>query len=436
MQKRTQHAIVVGAGFAGLLAARVLSERYDRVTLVERDRIETGTAHRSGVPQAHHPHALLARGAQVLEGLFPGLRAELGEAGAVVADVGSEFMSRAPRGWAPRDEIGLLVQSVTRITLEQAVRRRVLALPQVSIVDGVQVDELVTSGDRVVGVSGRHRATKTSFEAHADLVVVASGRTSRLVDWLKAIDVHCPPRMEVDGHLAYTSRLYHVNDALNFDWVTIYEITHAPETKRGGAVSTVDGRRWFVTLFGAGGDVAPTDEAGFIEYAGTLECREVADVVKNAEPASPIYRFANLGSSWNRFDKVRNWPRGLIALGDTVCTMNPVYGHGMTLAALGADILRRTLDKQRFERRFQRRLARVVGVPWLTATVTDLGWSDEKLSLPVRLQLWYGRRLFDVVPGNAHVYRRFIRVSQMVDHPATLFHPSVVATVVRGLFSR
>ncbi|TWP50622.1 FAD-dependent oxidoreductase [Lentzea tibetensis] len=429
-----KHAIVVGAGFAGLLAARVLSEHCGRVTLVERDHIDADTAHRSGVPQAHHPHALLARGAQVLEDLFPGLRAELSELGAVVADVGSEFKSRAPAGWAPRDAIGIEVQSVTRVTLERTVRRRVLEIPSVSVVGGVRVDGLVHENGRVVGIHGRHRDAGADFTEHADLVVVASGRTSKLVDWLKPLGVHCPPQQVVDGHLAYTSRLYHVDEDLKFDWLTAYEITHAPHTKRGGAVSTVDGKRWFVTLFGAGGDIAPTDEHGFLEYAGTLECRDVADIVKNAEPASSIYRFANLGSKWNRFDKVRDWPRGLIALGDTVCAMNPVYGHGLTLAALGAEILGKLLPKQNIERRFQRKLARVVGVPWLTATTTDLGWHQGHLPWYVRAQRWYGEKLFAVIPGNPHVYRRFIRTSQMVDHPATLFHPALVATVIRGLF--
>lgn len=429
----SDRALVIGAGFAGLLAARVLSESYGDVVLVERDQINGDTEYRAGVPQAHHPHALLARGAEVLEQLFPQLGEELQAAGAVSADLGSDFMSRAPAGWAPRDPIGLRVHSMTRVLIERLIRCRVLKLPNVSLVDGVTIDGLLHDRGTVTGVHGRRAGQP--FSDYADLVVDASGRNSKLVSWLAEFGVHCPAPMIVNGHLAYTSRLYHVNDDLKLDWKTAYEITHAPETKRGGAVSSVDGNQWFVTLFGAGGDVAPTDEDGFLSYASTLRCSDIAEIIKTATPASPIYRFGNLRSRWNRFHKVQNWPKGLLALGDSVLSLNPVYGHGMTLAAINCADLRVLLGRSDLAKNpliFQKAVARTAQIPWLSATTTDLAWGTRKLPLSTRFSQWYARRLFEVIPGNPRVYRSFIRVSQMVDHPAALFHPKILWRVLSG----
>jgi 2-polyprenyl-6-methoxyphenol hydroxylase-like FAD-dependent oxidoreductase len=429
----SDRALVIGAGFAGLLAARVLSESYGDVVLVERDLITPDSEHRAGVPQAHHPHTLLARGADVLESLFPRLGAELEYAGAVRADLGSDFRNRAPAGWAPRDHLGLSVLSMTRTTIEQIIRRRVLKLPNVSLVDGVTIDGLLHDRGTVTGVHGRRGGEP--FTDYADLVIDASGQSSKLVSWLAELGVHCPAPVIVNGHLSYTSRLYHVNHDLKLGWKTACEITHAPTTRRGGVVSSVDGELWFVTLFGAGGDVAPTDEDGFLSYATTLECQDIAEIIKTATPASRIHRAANLRSRWNRFHKVPNWPRGLLALGDSVVSLNPVYGHGMTLAALNCAQLRDLLKEQDLAQEplvFQRAIARTAQIPWTSATTTDLGWSTRKLPLRTRFMRWYAKRVFDVIPGNRHVYRSFVRVSQMVDHPAALFRPRVLWRVLTG----
>ncbi len=443
----SDRALVIGAGFAGLLAARVLSESYGDVVLVERDPLATDTEHRAGIPQAHHPHALLARGADVLEALFPRLGTELGAAGAVRADLGSDFMTRTPAGWAPRDPIGLSVRSVTRVTIERIIRRRVLKLPNVSLVDGVTIDGLLHDRGTVTGVHGRRVTAAqgrpasepytgyTDYTDFADLVVDASGRDSKLVSWLAELGVHCPAPVIVNGHLACTSRLYHVNHDLDLDWKTACEITCAPTSGRGGAVSSVDGGRWFVTLFGAGGEVAPADEDGFLSYATTLECQDIAEIIKTATPASPIHRAGNLRSRWNRFHKVPDWPRGLLALGDSVVSLNPVHGHGMTLATLNCADLRDLLAEHDLAKEpltFQRAVARTARIPWMTATTTDLGWSQKKLSLSTRFLRWYARRLSEAVPGNPKVYRSFVRVSQMVDHPAQLLRPALLWRVLSG----
>ncbi|HEX7309489.1 FAD-dependent oxidoreductase [Lentzea sp.] len=429
----SDRALVIGAGFAGLLAARVLSESYGDVVVVERDRLTADTPHRPGVPQAHHPHVLLARGAEVLDGLFPRLCAELEEAGAVRSDAGSDHLVRLPAGWAPRDHLGTSVLSVTRTTLERTIRKRVLKLPNVSLVDGVAVRGLLLDRGTVIGVRGVR--DDDLFTDYADLVVDASGHGSKLVPWLAEHGVHCPAPMIVNGRASCASRLYHLDGDLRFDWKTAREPTRAPDLTRGGTASEVDGQRWFVALVGAAGDAAPADDDGFAEYAASLRCQDIAEIVKTAAPASPVHRTANLRSRWNRFHQVPDWPRGLLALGDSVVSLNPVHGHGLTLAALSCADLRHLLrgnDLARHPLLFQRAVARTAKVPWTSVTTADLGWSGRRIPPRVRLRRWYARRLTDAAPGSTRVYRAYVRVTQMADHPAKLFAPAVIWRVLSG----
>jgi 2-polyprenyl-6-methoxyphenol hydroxylase-like FAD-dependent oxidoreductase len=150
-----RHAVVVGGGYGGLLAARVLSDHFDRVTVLEQDQVTADTGHHSGVPQSRHPHAMLARGADILERLFPGIRAELAELGAPVIDFGESAALLLPTGWAPRVAIGIPVQTFTRAALERCIRRRVMALPRVELRGGFKVEGLCRDGARVTGVTGR-----------------------------------------------------------------------------------------------------------------------------------------------------------------------------------------------------------------------------------------------------------------------------------------
>ncbi|MGW6445662.1 FAD-dependent oxidoreductase [Lentzea sp. NPDC055074] len=425
----SDRALVIGAGFAGLLAARVLAESYGDVVLVDRDT----AGHRARLSRTHHPHALQARGAEALEALFPRLGAELEDAGAVRADLGSDFLSRVPAGWAPRDHLGLSVLSVTRPTLDRILRRRVLRLANVSLVDGVTIDGLLHDRGTVTGVHGRRG--DRPFTDYADLIVDASGRDSPLVSWLAEIGVHCPAPMIVNGHLTCTSRLYEVSQDLKPDWKTACETTHSPGTRRGGMVSSVDGHRWFVTLFGADGDAAPADDDGFLDYATSLHCQDIAEVVKTATPASDLHRAGNLRSRWNRFHQVGNWPRGLLALGDSVVSLNPVHGHGLTVAALSCTALRALLQEHDLSTEplvFQRAVARTAKIPWTSVTTADLGWGTRKLPLRTRLRRWYSGRVLGAIPGNRQVYRAFVRVSHLLDHPATLLRPAVLLRVLRG----
>ncbi|MGH3826772.1 MAG: FAD-dependent oxidoreductase, partial [Pseudonocardiaceae bacterium] len=377
-----RHAVVVGGGYGGLLAAGVLADHFSRVSVLEQDLLSADTDYRSGVPQARHPHGLLARGAGILEELFPGLRAELAELGAPIFDLGESGRVMFPSGWAPRAAIGIPIQTFTRVTLERCIRRRVMAHPNVTIRSGVRVDGFCWDRDRsrVTGVRAHSRAPDPPGQAQeidnqtidADLVIDASGRTSQLTA-MELVEAGFPPASErvVAGDLSYSSRLYHIPPGTDTGWTMALELTYAPTVRRGGSILTVEGRRWMVTLIGAGGETTPTDEAGFLAYARSLRNPHIATSIAAASPAGPLYRAVKLNNRWTLYHQLRRWPERLLCLGDVVCALNPAYGQGMTLAAIQAQVLRDLLNRHRggnlsgLARTFHRHAARTLLLPWL-----------------------------------------------------------------------
>ncbi len=426
------HAVVIGAGFTGLLTARVLAGHFDRVTVLERDELPPGTAHRSGLPQARHPHGMLARGARIVEDLFPGVRAELAAQGAPVFDFGDGFATRLPHGWAPRCPIGLEVQSFDLAHLEALLRARVRTLPEVRLRDGFAVDGLWLSADRrrAVGVTGHRRTDpgRTPVGIAADLVVDAAGRRSRLPGWLTAAGLPSPRRSEVPSPLVYSSRMYEMTGDRVPDWSASFEMTLPPSVGRGGAAITVNSTRRLVSLIASAEELPPPrDDEGLRRFAATLRSPHFAEVMERGRPVSPVYRCVVGGSRWLRYDRL--WPRpdGLLALGDAFCAFNPVYGQGLTVAALQARLLDRLLTTADGSgapvHRFQRGAARIALVPWLTATAADAGWSAEPIGQPARMV----RTLLDTIlrrlPDDPELYARFARVQNMVASPAILLRP-------------
>ncbi len=387
---RWGHAIVVGGAHAGLLAAHALAEHFERVTVCERDPIDEETEFHPGVPQSRHPHLVLARGAELLEARFPGLRAELAALGAPVYDFGLGLRYRLPSGRLPVCTLGIEIQNVRRTTLERVIRHRVLADRRVElragfVVEGLELDE---ASRTVIGVAGRQRGIAGPTGSlrefgpreriSADLVVDASGQAANLSRWLTETGWERPELLEVDGRVTYVSQFYRLPAGHTFDWYGVGSITYAPHINRGGGVFMTDGDCWLVTLIGAGGEVPPTDEAGFLAYATSLDMAEISAVITAGTPLTPAYRYARMSNRWNCYHRLRRWPQRLIAMGDAVCVFNPLYGQGLTIAAQEAHLLGEMLEDTRtltgLAPQFQRRVGRLIRLPWSLATSSDLFW--------------------------------------------------------------
>lgn len=430
-------AVVIGAGICGLTTAAVLSRHFDAVVLVERAPLPEDASPRRGTPQARHVHGLLAGGAEQLETLFPGLRDELRAEGAPVYDHGSA-RTQVWAGTLPEATVGIEVQTAHRDDLEAAIRRRVLELPRVTVRDGTAVEGLhMDAGNRRVdGVVISSGGEQELLEAA--LVVDASGRASRLPDWLQQVRFPQPAEKVVDGGLAYVSRLF---DAPGVPGVHgLQQMNQAPDRPGGTYAADIGRGRWLVTLFGAGGTHPPLDEREWRAYADALDNPDLRALLADAHPVGPLYQFLDTRNRCRQYDKLSRWPDRLVALGDAYCAFNPVYGQGMTVAILQAVELGKTLTGREaldgVGRDVQRRVARLARIPWLMATSEDRVWaalvSDRKVSAPLRMTAWYKQRLLYLAVHDADpvVLRTFFSVFHMLKSPAAMAHPRIMAKVL------
>ncbi|MEU9497615.1 FAD-dependent oxidoreductase [Streptomyces sp. NPDC048196] len=337
-----RHAVVIGAGLAGLAAARVLADSFEAVTVIERDTLPSASTPRAGVPQGRHVHGLLAMGAEVFEGYFPGLRAELGQAGAPVWDWGEGLCAVLPHGTPPPTPMGMPIQTFSRPLLEHVLRRRVRALEPVTLRDGLTVTGLRTAGPGKV--SGVHVKDSDGEDAIvADLVVDASGRSSHLPQWLAALGLPTPRTLTVDAQVGYASRTYACPDGQSRpSWMGVLQPLRAPDFHKGCYAIQIENDTLHVTLHGAGGTQLPYDDDDFLTFANSLR-GPIADTIASLTPTSAVRRYARTVNRQIAYHRMARWPDGLIALGDAVCAFNPAYGQGMTVAALEARLLAQML---------------------------------------------------------------------------------------------
>ena len=442
------HAIVIGASIAGLLAARVLSDHFQRVTVIERDVLADSPDARKGVPQGRHVHALLVRGQQVLSHYFPGMIHELIEGGATPVRLGRDLRWFHFGTWKKSVATDLTSISLTRPLLELEIRRRVLALPNVSIIEGTVVTRYVADWEnaRLTGVRIRDRnAEMPEDTVHADLVVDASGRGSQTPQRLMELGYRRPQESQVRVDYAYASRVFE-RPARAMDWKNMYVIDRPP-ARRGGLVYSVEGNRWMVTLLGCHGDHPPADEAGFLEFAQSLSVPELHAAIANARPLGPITQHGFPSSQRRYYERLARFPIGLVVLGDALCSFNPIYGQGMTVSALEAQLLddclkslvaRRSPNLDALTANFRQRVAGTLDLPWQLATGEDMRFPQTpgKRSLKLRFMHWYLARLHEAAGVSERVVKRFYGVSNMLAPRGTLFSRDVLIEVLRAAIRR
>ena len=442
MKRIGQHAVVIGASMGGLFAARVLADFYDMVTLLERDVFPAPGEPRKGVPQGKHAHGLHARGREILEQLFPGFTDEMVAQGGITIDISRNFRWYAAGGYHEPCDSGLQGLIVSRPRLEAHVRARTLALPNVHPVEGCDVLGIVATEDhaRITGVRlRRHGDDSTEQILEADIVVDASGRGSRSPAWLAALGYAKPEEEQVHIGLSYTTCTYRRKPD-QLPGLAGYALAGDPPHGRNGVLLAQEGDRWVATIGGYLGDHAPLDPQGFLEYAKHLPTTDIYDVIKECEPLTQPVAYKFPASQRRRYERLARFPEGYLVFGDAICSFNPVYAQGMTVAANEAIALQNCLASgvDQLRQRFFKQASALVDAPWSVAVGGDLRFPDVEgpRSPMVRFINWYIGKLHVAAQADASLSVAFLRVVNMIALPPSLLHPRIAMRVLRGNLRR
>ena len=427
---KREKAIVIGGSMAGLMAARVLSGHFEQVVLIERDSFPQAAENRRGVPQGRHTHGLLASGLKVLEQLFPGFASDAVREGANAGDLVRDFRWYFENGCLARQESDLAGLAASRPFIEDQVRRRVLAIPNVIVKQGTAVEALLTTTDQscVTGVR------LGGEECTADLVIDASGRGSRTPQWLEAMGYQKPVEERVEVALGYTTRFFRRKTAdLNGDLGTI--IAPAADTKRGGVMIAQEGGRWTVTLMAYFGNYAPENLEGFIEFSRTLPAPYIHEVIREAEPIGDAFSSRFPASLRRRYEKLERFPQGYLVMGDGISSFNPIYGQGMSVAALECLELDAVLKQNSVDLSsdYFRRISKVVDIPWSTAVGNDLRIPETvgPRSTSVNIINWYIAKLHSAAHSDGKISTAFHKVSNLLAPPPSILAPRIAWRVLR-----
>lgn len=441
-----ERAVVLGASMAGLLAARVLADFFATVTVYERDELSDDPVNRRGVPQGRHVHALLPRGAHVLDELFPGLLSELVAAGAPVwgdGDLSKAYMSynghRVLRsGVVAGDYTEMTLYMPSRPLLECHVRRRLQRVGNVTIHGGHDVTELTSTADRsrVTGVRVANRAGGAPQEVTADLVVDAMGRGAHTPALLENLGYGRPAEDHITMHTTYVSQPLRIPPGTLKEKLAL--ISPAPGRPKGMFLVGYERDTWIFTVYALAGHEPPRDLAGMLSYADEYGPAHLLAAVRAGEPLGPVVQHRMPSSQWRRYDKMRRLPDGLLACGDAICSFNPIYGQGMSVAALDAVALRDCLRRgvTDLPRRYFRATAKTIGVAWRTGATSDLAFPEVqgRRTPSMRLTNRLVERVLTASESDAVIGTQFFRVTGLLDPPTRLLRPSFlyrVATVNR-----
>ncbi len=438
-----REAVVVGSGMGGLVAARALSDHFERVTVLERDNLADSGVARSGVPQGRHLHALLAGGERALEELLPGLGEDLVRAGAVRITTGLDLRVERP-GYDPfpKRDLGFYSSGLTRPQLEFCVRRRVEAIDNVRIEPGCRVLGLVASEDGKSIRGAQYHREGRSEKRDADLVVDASGTGDLTFAALRAAGHAPPPETTIGVDIGYSSALFDIpGDALG-EWKGVMHLPDAPKTSRSGLLLPVEGKRWMIALGGRYDEHPPGDEAGLREYAASLRTPTIARALESARMVAGVDRFRFLESRFRHFERLEAFPDGLLPIGDAICRFNPIFGQGISVAALEGralgEILASSAEGQEHGgieatwKRFFRKAAEIVDAPWALAVVPDFIFPRTVGERPADLEasLRFNGALAGAMARHADIHQLVGEIQHLIRPRSALMDPPVLQRIV------
>lgn len=446
---RWQKVLVLGGSMAGLLAARVLSEHFEDVFILERDTLPDEAEPRNGTPQARHLHQILASGQQIMEDFFPKLKDDLREVGAPNLHWGVDGVFLVADERVKPVPSGIITNTCSRPTLEYLIRRRLCERGNIHILQEHRVQGLISSEDKriIKGVQVKVGRETDVQEIYADLVIDCTGRNSKSAKWYAELGYGEVENTYINAFIGYSTCWFEHPDTDSFDFVSLnaIDLLSGYENGRGqrsGIILRVENDRWIAILTGNNIDYPPTDYEGFLNYAQSLQSQGIYDWLKDATPISPVYGSRSTYSIWHHYEKMARLPENMIITGDAACAFNPVYGQGMSVAALDAKLLGELLsvwsgsDLIGFSQHFQKELAETLVAPWNLATTGDKAQplAEGDFGEPTRLEKFgeaYSRWTLEALIAEPEVLKTFFKVMNMLEPPEALGKPSVMLRVFK-----
>lgn len=431
------HAIILGGSMAGLLAARTISEFYAQVTLVDRDKLIATSSPRRGVPQGFHAHALLARGKQILDELFPDITSAMISAGMPMLDMGE--MHWYLNGMRLRNaHTGLVAVSLTRPALEKLVRERVAAIPNVHILEEHDILGLTATpnGQAITGAQvKRHDTDEAPVRLTADLVIDATGRGSRSAGWLAELGYQPPAEDRIKIDLAYTTCEFMLPSRPLENDLSIISLG-TPVYPGGAFFGRIKGDRHHLSLTSMLGNHPSAGIAGVREFARSLPVPYIYDAIRDTQPAAGPAMMRIPASVRRRYEWLDRFPERYLIVGDSVCSFNPVYGQGMTVAAMEALTLREHLRDGSTPRAIQffRDIAACIDTPWTMAAGSDLSWpgvEGTRTAEDAEANEYMGQVMAGML-HDAEITSAFMRVAGLIDPPEALLGPGIRLRVERA----
>ncbi|MEC2474193.1 NAD(P)/FAD-dependent oxidoreductase [Bacillus thuringiensis] len=433
-------AIVIGGSMAGKFAAKALSTSFKEVIIIEAGERWDGKSSRKRVPQSNHPHVLLKGGENAIEELFPNITNELIEAGSIINNFTRDLKWHQFGLWKQPfiGEVHMIQQS--RPLLEWHIQKRIHQISNITIkyetlVKGLLVDAKL---NKVCGVKVKYLETDTQEEVHADLVVDASGFGSKSIEWLREYEIEVKEeKVRID--LFYATKMFKLKENEELDCCNMLMSPSFPDNPYGVLIQTIEDNRYFVTFSGYANEKAPQTDDEFYDFAENLSISNVTDFLNKAEGITDIKTYKIPYQVRRRFDLVNNVPEGLLVVGDAQCRFDPVFGQGVSVAAMEAHQLqlllqgRKQLDKT-FTQQFYKKTANIIETPW-DMTTTEISRHPQlkrELTTKQKFQLWYTKQIYRLSASNSDVYIRLVRVMNLIRSPFHLFHPKVLLSVLHN----
>lgn len=431
------HAVIIGAGIGGLSAAAALAHYFDIVTVMERDDLSHSPRSRFGAPQSLHLHGMLAGGMKALEALLPGFHEALGKAGAVPIVVNRDFREEMSKTViVPRRDLGMVVYAASRILIEGVLRSFVKRLPNVDLRPCCCVTAILTTpdGGHVTGVRFQTRAASETLDA--DFVVDASGRGALTLDLIRLLGRTLPPEEIVGVNIRYASATFRLSEEATPDWLV--GITHSspPDIIRGGFMMSIERGLWMMIISGRHGDWPPGEPSALLQFMRQMRTTTLADIFEKAELVGSIRRFAVPATIWRHYESAPDLPEGLVPIADAICQFNPLYGQGMSVAAIEGAILGEVCRSCRMSGapikeialRFLAEVEPVVRDTWTMTTSFDFALPQTTGERPTDLQatLAYMTRLGSLAGQDKEIHKLLLEVRHLLK-PAKLLRETWLA---------